>query len=93
MYYVDSRRKEIANKQYKEGMLNWICYCMCRNCLLEHFIEGKIEGTKKKKEEEDVNSHWMTESKREDTIDCKGSTRSHSMEKRLWKRLRSCSMT
>jgi hypothetical protein len=23
---------------------NWICHILCRNCLLKHVIEGKVEG-------------------------------------------------
>jgi hypothetical protein len=25
-------------------MANWICHILCRNCLLKHVIEGKMEG-------------------------------------------------
>jgi hypothetical protein len=27
-------------------MANWIGHILCRNCLLKHVIEGKIEGRK-----------------------------------------------
>jgi hypothetical protein len=29
----------------KRRKANWMGYILCRNCLLKHVIEGKIEGT------------------------------------------------
>jgi hypothetical protein len=28
----------------KRRKADWICHILCRNCLLKHVIEGKIEG-------------------------------------------------
>jgi hypothetical protein len=45
---------------------NWIGHILCRNCLLQQVIEGKVKGGKKD-EEEDGGSYWMTFRKGEDT--------------------------
>jgi hypothetical protein len=29
----------------KGRKVNWIGYILCRNCLLKHVIEGKVEGS------------------------------------------------
>jgi len=43
---------------------------LCRNCLLKHIIEGKIEGKAERTvdEAEDVSSYWMTLRKKEDIL-------------------------
>jgi len=28
----------------KRRKVNWICHILCRNCVIKHPIEGKIEG-------------------------------------------------
>jgi len=38
---------------------------LCRNCLLKHDVEGKMEGWED--EVEDASSYWMRLRKREDT--------------------------
>jgi hypothetical protein len=48
---------------------NWIGHIWCRNCLLKHIIEGKIDGgievTGRK--QTDISRYWMTLRMREDT--------------------------
>jgi hypothetical protein len=39
-------------------LVDWIGHILCRNCLLKHVIEGKVEG--KVRQEEDVSSYRMT---------------------------------
>jgi hypothetical protein len=48
---------------------NWIGHFLCRNCLLKHVIEGKLEGSIEMREDEgeDVSSYWMTLRKRKYT--------------------------
>jgi hypothetical protein len=42
---------------------------LCRNCLITHAIEGKIEGAgREESEKEDASSYWMTIKKLEDTV-------------------------
>jgi hypothetical protein len=43
---VLTRVKEEGNvlQTIKRGKTDWICHILHRNCLLNHFIEGKIEG-------------------------------------------------
>jgi inosine/xanthosine triphosphate pyrophosphatase family protein len=44
---VLQRVKEDRNilHKIKARKANWICHILCRNCLLKHVTEGKIEGT------------------------------------------------
>jgi hypothetical protein len=44
---------------------NWIGRILCRNCLLEHIIEGMTYG--REEEDKDISSYWMTLRKGEDT--------------------------
>jgi hypothetical protein len=45
---------------------DWIGHILCRNCLLEQVIEGKIEGriVVTGREEEEVSCYWMKETRR-----------------------------
>jgi hypothetical protein len=52
--WTDGVRNEVLQRVKEEiNMLHtinrrkdkWICHILLRNCLLRHFIEGKIEGT------------------------------------------------
>jgi hypothetical protein len=45
------RVKEERNKVHivKRRKANWIGHILCRNCVLKHVIEGKIEEREKKK--------------------------------------------
>ena len=40
------RGKEVKNilQTIKKGKVNWIGHIFCRNCLLKHIFEGKIQG-------------------------------------------------
>jgi len=42
-YYKESRRN--IPKAMKRRKANWIGYILCRNCLLKHITEGKLEGS------------------------------------------------
>ena len=68
----------------KRRKANWIGHNLCRNCLLEHIIEGKIEGMIN--EEEDVSSYWITLGNEKILETERGSTISHTVENWLWKR-------
>jgi hypothetical protein len=48
---------------------NWIGHILCRNCLLRQVIEEKIKGRIEVtgNEEGDIESHWMTVRKGDDT--------------------------
>lgn len=52
--------KEERNVVYKTKGRTAVCigHIFHRNCLLDHCIEGKIEG--QEEEEEDMSSYWMT---------------------------------
>ena len=48
---------------------NWIGHILCRNCLLQRVIEGKIKGRiEVTRRREGVRSYWMTLRKGEDTV-------------------------
>ena len=49
---------------------NLIGHILFRNCLLKQVNEGNVEGRIEmmEREEEGVNSHWVTLSKREDNV-------------------------
>jgi hypothetical protein len=74
----------------KQRKATWIGHILCRNCILKHVIEGKIEKERegRRRRGRNVSSYWMTLQKRED----RESTRSHWLENllsnRLWNSLR-----
>jgi hypothetical protein len=49
----------------KRGKANWIGRILCRNYLLKHVIEGKIEGMGRRGKYE--SSYWLTLRETEDT--------------------------
>jgi hypothetical protein len=51
----------------KRGKANWIGHILCRNCLLKHVIEGKLEGRIEMTGRRGRSSYWMTLRKRKDT--------------------------
>ena len=66
----------------KRRKANWIGHIFCRNCLMKHIIEGKIEGR--------IEVTGRQGRKRKQLLDDhrkKGSARSQSVEHWLWKRL------
>jgi hypothetical protein len=80
----------ISHNKRKEN--NWIDHILGRYCLLKHVIEGKTEGRKEvtgrrarrgKQLPDEVKKEMILETER-------GSTRSHSVENSLWKRLWTC---
>jgi hypothetical protein len=62
------------------------------NCLLKHVTEEEIEGRiqLREDEEEDVSRYWMTTGKERILEIQTGSTKSHSVENSVWKRLWTC---
>jgi hypothetical protein len=46
---------------------NWIGHILCRNCLLQHVIEGTIKVTVRRGRRR-IGSYWMTLRKGEDTL-------------------------
>jgi hypothetical protein len=63
-HYIESNAKNHCthNKQRKT---NWISYILYRNCLLQHFIAGKVKEWEY--EENDLSSYWTTLRKDKDT--------------------------
>jgi hypothetical protein len=85
-YYIQSRRRGISYVQYKEGRLTGLV----TSCVGTAFLNTCLKEwyKRRKYEEEDVNSCWMTLRKRE--LLERGSPRSHCVENSLWKRLWTC---
>ena len=42
-YYIVQKERNIL-RTVKRRKANWIGHILCRNCLLRHVIEGKMEG-------------------------------------------------
>jgi hypothetical protein len=89
---VRHRVKEEVNslQTVKRMKANWIGHILCRNCLLEHITEGKVErrmevmgrrGRRRKQLLADL------EEKRKLLETERGSAGSHRSENWLWKRL------
>jgi hypothetical protein len=70
-HYKESRRRGNSVRTIKRRKVKWIGHIWCENCLLEHVIEGKIQGRieVREDEEDDLSSYWMTLMKREGTGD------------------------
>jgi len=78
----------------KRRKANWIGHILRRNCLLKHFIEGKIqERIGRGGVEEDVSSYWMTLRKREDIVKWRRRHQIAFVENSLWKTLCPCRKT
>ena len=80
----------------KRGKANWIGHILLGNCLLNHFIEGKIEGrikvigkpgTRLQQSQKDIkDKERLLEIER-------GNVRSHSAENSLWNGIWTCRKT
>jgi len=68
LHRVQEKRNNVHT--IKRRKAKWIGHVLRRNCLLKHFIEGKIQERIVGREgvEEDVSSYWMTLRKREDLV-------------------------
>ena len=68
---------------------NIIGHILRRNCFLIHVTAGNIEGKIEVMEgqEEDVSSYWIILSRRSDSGNWRGRTRSYFVENLLWQRL------
>jgi len=64
---------------------NLIGHTLCRNCLLKHIIEGKIEGTRRRGRRCKQLVEDLQEKKRPELE--KKNSRLHSLENSLWKSL------
>jgi hypothetical protein len=91
-YYVFQGVKEDRNILHtiKGRKANWIGHILRRDCLLKHVIEGKIEGR--------IEMTGRRGRRRKQLLDDlekteRGSTRSHSVENSLSKRLWICRKT
>jgi hypothetical protein len=102
--WTDRVRNEVLNR-VKEGRdiirtikgrtANWIGQILRRNCLLKHVIEGKVEGR--------METTGRRGRRRKQLLDDLNETRGHcrlkeealdrTVEKSLWKRLRTCRET
>jgi hypothetical protein len=90
---IMQKRVSIAQSQEERDIqhtietkeVNWIGHTMCLNCLEKHIITEKIEGTRRTGRCQqllaDLNKNRVSEFKSR-------STRSHSLENSLWKRLK-----
>jgi hypothetical protein len=79
-YYVESIRKI----KRKHG--NWIGHILCRNCLLKHVTEGKVEGNIEVTGRQGRRRKQLLHNLRENIGYWKlknGRTRSHSLENSL----------
>jgi hypothetical protein len=47
-YYAESRRNVNIPHKIRRRKSNLIFHIFCRNCLLKHVIEGKIEGMRRR---------------------------------------------
>ena len=85
--YSMSEVKEEKNilHNIKTRKANWICHILHRNCLSNILLKERHKGWED--EEEDVSSYWMTLRKEQILEHERGSTRTWSVEKLLWKRL------
>jgi hypothetical protein len=102
-FYRSCEERIIAQSQWRnefrtyntKGKANWIGQVLRRGCLLKHVIEGQLEeGYKwREDEEEDVSNYSVALRKWEDTGNWKGTTRSHCVEKWLWRWLWTCRKT
>jgi hypothetical protein len=67
LHRVQEKRNILHTIKRKKA--NWIGHILRRNCLLKHFIEGKIqERIGREGVEEDVSSYGMTLRKLEDIV-------------------------
>jgi len=68
---VLQRVKEVRNIRYamKRGKVKWIYHILCKNCLLNHVIAGKMEGRigVTGRRGRGLFNRWMTVRKREAT--------------------------
>ena len=90
-YYTKSKKKRNILQTIIRRMVNWTGHILCRNCLLEHIIEGKVEGRMEvmgrrgRKRKQLLADH---EEKRKLLETERGSAGSHRSENWRWKRLR-----
>jgi len=88
------RVKEERNilHKIKEGNANWIAHILCRNCLLQHVTEGKIEERQKGREQEEEDPRICCTNLRNGKIleTESESTRSHGLENAVWNRRWTC---
>jgi hypothetical protein len=92
------RVKEESNilNTMKTRKVNWIGHILDRNCLLKHVFEGKIEGRIEVTVRRGIRCKPLLDNLKETRRYWKfqrWSTRSHSVEKSLWKRLWICHKT
>jgi ribosomal 50S subunit-associated protein YjgA (DUF615 family) len=71
---------------------NWIGHILRRNCLLNHIIEGKIRGTRRRGRRRKQLLEKLMEAK--NILEAEGgSSGSHSLENSVWMRLWTCRKT
>jgi hypothetical protein len=73
-------------------MANWIDHVLCRNSLIKHSTEGKIEGTERQGRICKQLLDDLKENKRYCNLK-RVALDSHFVENPLWKRLRTCCKT
>ena len=73
---------------------NWIGHILCRNCLLQRVIEGKIKGGKEVRGRRGRRRRKLLDDLEERILSFGGgSSRSHCVESWLWKGLWNCRKT
>jgi hypothetical protein len=93
LHRVKEERNILHTIQRRKG--NWIGHILCRNCLLKHMIEGKLQGRIEMTERRGRRCKQLLNDLKEKKIleIERGRTRSHPMESSLWRRLRACCKT
>jgi hypothetical protein len=89
-YSQEGQKYPTYNKRRKT---NWIGHILHSNCLLEHVTEGKTEGRTEVKGRRGKRRKQLLDELQDNDKKLKverGSTRSHSVENSLWKRLWTC---
>jgi len=85
-----------GNTHKKRQKANWIGNIWRRNCLLKHVVEGKLKGRMEVTVRRGRRHKQLPHDRKKTTGYWKfkrGSTRSHSVDKSLWKRLWACCNT
>jgi len=91
-----ARRQKFFSCLVGKRKANWIGHILCRNCLLQRVIEGKIKGEREVTGRPGRRRRKLLDGlkERRGVLSFEGgSPRSHYMESSLWKRLWTCRKT
>jgi hypothetical protein len=82
-YYLRVNKQRNILHEIRKRKANWIGHFLCRNCLLQHVIEGRIKGGIEVKERRGRRRRKLLDKLKER----RGYSRSHHVESSFWKRL------